>query len=171
MVNLIEILKEEHRQLLTHIVVLERFLAELADAASGAPVERFRALLQQIIELLAVHGEREKTELFPALRVRLPEADRWQVSRIEVQDEAIMKEARTLHERSAGAFLSTSLRQFKEAGAHLIRQVREHVTIEEEHIFPKFQSVSAAPPLQQTSTAPGTTWWGYLKTLGRRFRA
>ncbi|MEW6324553.1 MAG: hemerythrin domain-containing protein [Nitrospirota bacterium] len=133
----IQSLKEDHRQLLALAGEAEALLVLESPSMMPPPErERLRACLQRLIELLAAHGRIEEQQLFPALRLRLAEADHWQVKMIEVQDEAILTLARDLAAWSAGA-ASCPPEWVRESGSRLLRWLHEHVVIEEERLFPK----------------------------------
>jgi len=130
-------LQEEHRQLLALARELEPLLPPASAGTITVPARtKVRRLLEQLIALLTAHGERERDELFPSLRARLPESDHWQIRMTEIQDEAIVVEARHLIdwcEESA----TPSVARFREHGLRLARWLHEHVLIEEERLFPR----------------------------------
>jgi hemerythrin-like domain-containing protein len=130
------LLKNEHRQLLALAGEMEDLLPSASMDTVAAPTQmRVRQLLEQIIALLAVHGEKEGEALFPMLRARLPETDHWQIRMTEIQDEAIVVEARHLIDWCAGS--APPAARFREHGVRLARWLREHVLIEEERLFPR----------------------------------
>jgi len=135
MKKLVKLLVEEHRRLL----VLTGELEAILPRKSARPPDRTRLkqLLEQFIELLTAHGRLEVTELFPALEKRLPQADHWQIKMLEIQDEAILSEARHLHEWLLEHPSTAPFEQRREDGARLIRWSKEHVGFEEERLFPR----------------------------------
>jgi hemerythrin-like domain-containing protein len=134
MKELVDLLVEEHRRLLALSGELEVILPSKSARPPDRP--RLRRLLEQFIELLTAHGQLEVTELFPALEKRLPQADHWQIKMLEIQDEAILSEARHLHEWLLEHPAAASLGTRQEDSARLIRWTREHVGFEEERLFP-----------------------------------
>ncbi len=135
MANLIERLVEEHRRLNAMTGELEKMITGLKDPVSQAFQEKFRGLIDPLIELIGVHDELETRELFPALRKLVPEAHQWQIRMLEVQDEMILAEARHFQELFAGAPSSVSAQRIKESGAHLVRWIGEHIMMEEQNLF------------------------------------
>jgi len=133
--KLLNLLKEEHRRLLTQTEELSAILS----ASSIRPVDHARCgqLLQQFLELKTAHGQKEVAELFPALEQALPQTDYWQIKMLEIQEEAILSEARHLYEWMANHPASASFERLREDGARLIRWMREHVDFEEERLFPR----------------------------------
>ncbi len=135
MKKLVNLLVEEHRRLLALTGEMEAILRP----KSARPPDRTRLkqVLEQFVELLTTHGQLEVTELFPALEKRLPKADHWQIKMLEIQDEAILSEARHLSEwlleHPATASFGTRL----EDSARLIRWSKEHVSFEEDRLFPR----------------------------------
>jgi hemerythrin-like domain-containing protein len=134
MKHLVNFLIEEHRRLLVLIGEMEGILPP----KSARPPDRTRLqqLLEQFIELLTTHGRLEVTKLFPALEQRLPKADHWQIKMLEIQDEAILSEARHLHEWLQEHPPTASFGARREDSARLIRWAHEHVKFEEERLFP-----------------------------------
>lgn len=135
MKKLVDLLVEEHRRLLALSGELEVVLPP--QSARSPDRTRLRRLLEQFIELLTTHGQLEVTELFPALEKRLPKADHWQIKMLEIQDEAILSEARHLQEWLLEHPADDSLGKRREDSARLIRWAREHVSFEEERLFPQ----------------------------------
>jgi hemerythrin-like domain-containing protein len=135
MANLIEKLVDEHRRLNALIGEMERMITGLKDPVSQVLQEKFRGLIDPLIELLEVHGELETRELFPILQKRIPEANQWQIRMVEVQDEMILAEARHFQELFAGAPSSVSAERIHESGAHLVRWIHEHIIMEEQNLF------------------------------------
>ncbi len=135
MANLIEKLVDEHRRLNALIGEMEKMITGLKDPVSQVFQEKFRGLIDPLIELLEVHGELETRELFPILQKRIPEANQWQIRMVEVQDEMILAEARHFQELFAGAPSSVSAERIHESGAHIVRWIREHIVIEEQNLF------------------------------------
>lgn len=136
MKKLVELLVEEHRRLLLLTVEMETILPP----TSARPPDRARLkhLLDQFIELLTTHAQLEVTELFPALEKRLPKADHWQIKMLEIQDEAILSEARHLSEWLLEHPATAPFgKQRREDGTRLIRWSREHVGFEEDRLFPR----------------------------------
>jgi hypothetical protein len=70
----------------------------------------------------------------------LPETDRWLIKMLELQDNLRLKEARQLYELVSGMPSAVPVERLKEGGAHIGRWVQEHVTIEENRLFPKLQT-------------------------------
>lgn len=139
--DFIDTLKEDHRRLLIQVGELEKMLTGLTDPISAAARNGIRELLQRCIELLKSHDEREKAELFPVLRSRLPESDEWQVGMIEIEDEMILREAQHLYELASDVSSSVPVARLKEGGARVIRWLRVHVKVEEERLFPRLQDL------------------------------
>jgi len=135
MKKLVDLLVEEHRRVLALTGELEAILPP----KSARPPDRaqLRHVLEQFIELMTTHGQLEVTELFPALEQRLPQADHWQIKMLEIQDEAILSEARHLHEWLLEHPDTASFGTRREDGVHLIRWSKEHVGFEEERLFPR----------------------------------
>lgn len=140
--KLIKTLIADHQRLLVLARELERILSELTDSLNPAALDGIQRQLQQLIELLSSHDERERTELFPLLRDRLPKADYWQIGMTESQDEMLLNEIRHLHELVSNPPLSVSADQLRKNVTPFIRWLREHVRIEEEDLFPKLQGRS-----------------------------
>jgi hemerythrin-like domain-containing protein len=138
MANLIEKLIDEHRRLNALIGEMEGMITGLKDPVSQAVQEKFRGLIDPLIELLEIHGELETRELFPILQKRIQEANQWQIRMVEVQDEMILAEARHFQELFAGAPLSVSAERIHESGAHIVRWIREHIVMEEQNLFTMF---------------------------------
>ena len=137
--DLLNTLKEDHQRLLIQVEELDKILKRRIGSFSPATQEELQELLQRFIQLLLSHIEGEKTKFFPNLLSRLPEADRWQVRMVEVQYEMLLSEARHLSEFVSGVPSSILVKQLKESVTRLARWMREHVTIEEERLFPKLQ--------------------------------
>ncbi len=137
MKTLVELLVEEHRQLLALIETLEAILSPGSVHSAGHT--KLRQLLEQVIELMATHGEKETAELFPALQRSLPTADHWQIKMLEIQDEAILSEARHLHEWLVEHPSPASFGRLQKDGARLIRWAQEHIVFEEERLFPRLR--------------------------------
>ena len=135
MTNLIEQLVEEHRRLIALTDEMENMIKGLKDPVSPVVQGKFRGLIDPLIELLKVHDELERRELFPILQKRIPEANQWQVRMVEVQDEMILAEARHFQELFAGAPSSVSVERIRESGAHLVRWIGEHIVMEEQNLF------------------------------------
>jgi hemerythrin-like domain-containing protein len=135
----LEGLKEEHRNLLRYVEEVEGVLTGLRNSFSPAIRKKLGKVLEELIELLQSHIEREKTEVFQALRRRLPETDHWQVNMMEINYEMILDEARHFQGLFSEGSSSMSIEQVRESGMHLIRWVREHATIEEQSLFPKLE--------------------------------
>ena len=133
--TLLNLLKEEHQRLLALAGELSAILS--ATPARSDDRARFQQLLEQFLELKTAHGQKEVAEFFPTLEQTLPQEDHWQIKMLEIQEEAILSEARHLHERMAGRVSADSLKQLQEDGARLIRWMREHVEFEEERLFPR----------------------------------
>jgi len=138
MKKLVDLLVEEHRRLLALTGELETILP----LKSARPPDRtqLRRVLEQFIELMTTHGQLEVTELFPALGKRVPQADHWQIKMLEIQDEAILSEARHLYEWIVEHPATDSLGKRREDSTRLIRWAREHVGFEEERLFPRLLS-------------------------------
>lgn len=168
--NLIKTLIADHQRLLVVAKGLEGTLPELTDSLNPTALDKLRRQLQQLIELLSSHGERERNGLFPVLRNRLPRADYWQIGMTESQDEMLLNEIRHLHELVSNPPLSVSVDQLRKNVTHFIRWLREHVRIEEEDLFPKLQGRSEG----LMSASPGPTslrkvsLWSRLKALFKR---
>lgn len=139
--DLIDELKVDHRRLLIQVEELEKILTGLTDPLSTAARNGIRQPLQRCIELLKSHDEREKAELFPLLRSHLPENDEWQVGMMEIEDEMILREVRSLHDLASDASSSLPIEELKKSGTRLIRWVRTHVKVEEERLFPRLQDL------------------------------
>ena len=134
--KLVNLLVEEHRRLLALTKEMEEVLPPKSSARSPDRT-RLKQLLEQFIELLTTHGQLEVTELFPALEKRLPKADHWQIKMLEIQDEAILSEARHLYEWLVEHPPAASFGKRREDGARLIRWSKEHVGFEEDRLFPR----------------------------------
>jgi len=138
--EILERLTAEHRQLLTQAEAIGSALsAHHAFENTPAARRRVHHLLQPFIERLKGHAESELKELFPVLRDRLPHADEWQVRMLEIQDEALLALAHDLLDWSAN-HSTLPVTQVQEKAARLIRWMEEHVTIEEERLFPRLSS-------------------------------
>lgn len=139
MANLIEKLVEEHRRLSALTGEMGRMIKGLKDPVRPDFQETFRRTIDPLIGLLVAHGELETRDLFPILQKRIPEADRWQVRMLEVQDEMILAEARHFQELFSGAASPVPAERIRESGAHLIRWIDEHIVIEEQNLFTKLE--------------------------------
>jgi hemerythrin-like domain-containing protein len=137
--DILNSIKEGHRKLLAQAGELEGILTGLGGSFGPTAQEEFRQLLRRFIELLASHSKLETTEFFPMLQGHLSEANRWQVRMVEIQDEVILRQACQLYELSSGVSSSVPVERLKEDGTYLVRWVREHVMVEEEHLFPAIQ--------------------------------
>ena len=133
--KLLDLLKEEHRRLLALADELSAILSSAS--ASSDDRARLRQLLEQFLELKTAHGHKEVAEFFPALERVLPQADQWQIKMLEIQEEAILSEARHLYEWLLEHPATASLGQRREDSARLIRWSKEHVGFEEERLFPR----------------------------------
>ena len=135
MIELVNLLKEDHRRLLTLAGQLEAILS----AKSVSPSDRLqlRHLLEQFIELMTTHGQTETQQLYPALQTCLLEVDHWQIKMLEPGDEAILSEACHLLEWLVDNPEVTSFGQRQIDGARLIRWAREHIGFEEQRLFPR----------------------------------
>lgn len=141
--KLIERLVEEHRRLIALIGEMEKMITGLKEPVGLVIQEKFRGLIDPMVELLKAHGELEGRELFPNLQKRIPETNQWQIRMVEVQDEMILAEARHLQELFSGTPSSVSAERIRESGAHLIRWIREHIMMEEQNLFPMLEG---SPP-------------------------
>jgi hemerythrin-like domain-containing protein len=135
MINLVKLLVEEHRRLMALIEALDAILSP--KVIPPANHTKLRQLFEQVIHLMAAHGETERKKLLPALQRRLPEADHWQIKMLEIQDEAILSEARHLHEWLVEHPPPASFERLRKDGVRLIRWAREHIGFEEERLFPR----------------------------------
>jgi hemerythrin-like domain-containing protein len=142
MTNLIEQLLKEHRRLIAMTGEMETMIKGLKDPVGRVVQGRFRGLIDRLIELLKVHDELEKRELFPILQNRIPEGNLWQVGMMGVQDEMILAEARHFQELFPGSPSPASAERIRESGAHLVRWIREHIAVEEQNLFPWLEEAS-----------------------------
>jgi hemerythrin superfamily protein len=135
-------LKKDHQRLLQLSAALDAAIsADLEPAGAFVANGEVRELLAQLIALLNAHEKLEEAEVFPALRARLPETERWQIKMVEIQDEAILTLAKDLHGWSTGE--ARFPREWvQENVARLHRWLQEHAVIEEERLFPRL----SAPP-------------------------
>ena len=139
--GLIDQLKEDHQQFLSQVSELEAILDGLKDSLSPIAQANLQKILQHLIEGLQSHGEVEKNELFTHVRDHMPEDEKWRVAMIETHDEMILDVAQNLHLLISDACASIPVERLKESGIHLIRWIKEHVVIEEEHFFPRFEGL------------------------------
>lgn len=137
--NFVKTLIADHQRFLVLAKELEGILSELTDSITPSVLEGLRKRFQQIIELLSSHVERKRNELFPVLRDRLPKANYWLMEMTEPQDEMLLNEVRQLHDLVSGLPSPISAEQLKKSVAQLNRWLREHVMIEEEHLFTRLQ--------------------------------
>jgi len=128
-------LMEEHRRLMALIKALDAILSP--KSIPPADHTKLRQLFEQVIELMVTHGELERVKLLPALQRCLPEVDHWQIKMLEIQDEAILSEARHLHEWLVEHPFPASFERLQKDGVRLIRWAREHIGFEEERLFPR----------------------------------
>jgi hemerythrin-like domain-containing protein len=132
--KLLDLLVQEHRRLLE----LTDQLSALLSSKSIRPDDyaQLRHLLEQFLELKTAHGQKEVAELFPALENALPQADRWQIKMLEIQEESILSEARHLYAWVTEHPAAAPFERLREDGARMIRWMREHVQFEEDRLFP-----------------------------------
>lgn len=131
-------LKEDHSRLLAEVRKLEEILNPMKAPLNPPARERFLEFLKNLTDLLEAHVELESNQFFSRLRSVLPEKDQWQLRMMEVQDEMILNQVKRLYEMASAAPHCISVTQLKDSGMHLTRWIREHIIIEEEHLFPKF---------------------------------
>jgi len=140
MSELLARLTQDHRQLLKLVEELETVCSmQSLKAGAVAPQPRAKELLAQLIELMKTHGQREFIELFPLLRSSLPKDDRWQIAMVEVQDEAFLAVAGHLYEWCQEHPGSLPVQRVREGIFRLGRWMREHISAEEERMFPRLE--------------------------------
>jgi hemerythrin superfamily protein len=133
--SLIEILKEEHQSLLTEMRYLQR---AVAGKASGSEARgKVTGSIERLYRLLKSHGDLEKEQLFPALRNAYAEDSNWQLGMTEMQDGLILQEVKRLLDRNSVQSPAVPSDEIKETVSNLSRWIEEHVTMEEEQLFPK----------------------------------
>ncbi len=140
------ILTEDHVELLAEAAELKRVFAGRDFPLNAEALGAVRNLLDQVIDRLESHGMREADWLFSVLEKKMDEGSRWQVRMMEIQDEMILTEAKCLRELVSGAPASIARDRLREGGMHLTRWIREHVEIEEKHLFPRLKD----PPEEAT---------------------
>lgn len=136
MTELIERLVEEHSRLNAMTVEMETLMKDLKDPVSADVEEKFRGIINPLVELLRAHDELERRELFPHLQTQIPEANQWQIRMVEVQDELILAEARHFQDQFSVSPTPASAGRIRQMGAHLVRWIREHIEVEENNLFP-----------------------------------
>ena len=131
-------LKEDHQKLLSLVEGLGKIVsAEMKGPLSSRDQEKLGRLIQEFIQQLHAHVQKELAELFPALEASLPKEEHWILKMMEIQEEAIMTEALHLHEWSSDKSSTMPAHRLRESVARLSRWIREHVVMEEERLFPK----------------------------------
>jgi len=129
--SVIDILVEDHREVEELFQELERPAAE--------PARRQEVLSAAIAELVR-HSVAEEMYLYPAAREALPDGD--QIADREIDDHSQAEQAMKRLER-----LQPDDPQFDAEVRVLTTSVREHITDEEENLFPRLREACSAEQL------------------------
>ena len=129
--TVIDILVEDHRE-------VEELFQELERPAAG-PARRQEVLTAAIAELVR-HSVAEEMYLYPAAREVLPDGD--QIADREIDDHSQAEQAMKRLER-----LQPDDPQFDAEVRVLTTSVREHITDEEENLFPRLREACSAEQL------------------------
>ena len=144
--ELVRRLEEDHRILLEKLRDLESWVAAGKGSPNQAFWDRVTQSMAAIIDILKIHSELEEQKLFPILRLAAGEDSDWQLGMTEMQDNLIFKEVERLRDLVTSRPMGISLPELKESTAHLTRWINEHITIEEQFLFPKALRLNDASP-------------------------
>jgi iron-sulfur cluster repair protein YtfE (RIC family) len=118
-VNVIGMLKEEHKEVLT-----------MFGQYDGADGEQRDRIVHEIIESLTKHTRIEEQVLYPFIRAEVPDGD-------QLMDEAEREHQEAKDAMSRLAALSPGDSDFEDAFDTLREGLQHHVQEEEEEVFPK----------------------------------
>jgi hemerythrin superfamily protein len=134
--SVIDILKQDHREVEQMFAELERTRGEAGDAA----VQRRKDLVDQAIIELVRHSVAEEAEVYPRVKEKVSDSEAEQAKHEHAEAEETMNKLDKLQPSDP---------QFELLLDELIKEVREHIAEEEGEIFPNMQQVFTPDELEK----------------------